>query len=176
MAYDGMFVAPDVDPRNNTVSAVGELATYRDYLDNYRTTLRLKCADLTWEQLVLRAIAPSDLSLLGMVQHMARVEHHWFQRYLRGLDVPRLYDDGTGGFTDLGPSDAAWTAFEEQVRLANEALDEFGGDLGEIKPVPGHPDESASVRDVLVHMIEEYARHLGHVDLLREVIDGRTGL
>lgn len=154
----------------------GELANYRDYLDNFRTTLRRKCDGLTDEQLATRSVPPSDLSLLGMVQHLARVEHHWFGRYLRGLDQPRLYDDGTGGFTELGEVQDAWASYEEQVRLADAALDELDPDrLGELLPLPGHPGQQTSIRDVLVHMIEEYARHMGHADLLRECIDGRTG-
>jgi len=179
MAFNGMFVAPEDDPRAES-GAVGELATYREYLTNYRLTLELKCRDLTPEQLATRSVPPSDLSLLGMIQHMARVEHHWFHRALRGnLEVPRLYDDGTGGFTEVEASPAAvesaFAAFHEQVTAADDYLAGItDADLGEVKPLP-REGESASVRDILVHMIEEYARHCGHADLLRECIDGRTG-
>ena len=181
MAYNGMFLPPEEDPRRES-TPVGELATYRDYLNTFRLTVEVKCRDLTPEQLATRSVPPSDLSLLGLVRHLARVEHHWFQRCLLSQPaIPRIFDDGTGGFTDVEGTqacvDEAWAAFREQTAAADAVLDALSDDmLGEQRPLPRSPDETLSVREVLVHLIEEYARHCGHADLLRECIDGRTGL
>lgn len=157
----------------------GELANYRDYLDQYRATLERKCADLSPEQLATRAVPPSALSLLGMVRHLARVEHFWFQRALAEVDAPRIYDDGDAGFAEVEPTEAAvaeaWAAWREQVAIADAWLDAATDDgLGRVVTFRGGTD-SASVRDILVHLIEEYARHCGHADLLRECLDGTTG-
>lgn len=157
----------------------GELANYRDYLDQYRATLERKCAGLTPEQLATRSVPPSAVSLLGMVRHLARVEHFWFQRALVEVEGERIYDDGDAGFAQVEPTDAAvaeaWAAWREQVALADAWLDRLTDDgLGrEVTFRKG--TETASVRDILVHMIEEYARHCGHADLLRECLDGATG-
>ena len=91
VGYDGMWTRPEDDPRTES-NPVGELATIREYLSNYRLTLGMKCQDLTPEQLATNSVPPSTLSLLGLIRHMARVEHNWFYRRLRGhQDAPRLY-------------------------------------------------------------------------------------
>ena len=152
------------------------------YLDHYRLTLELKCAGLTAEQLARRAVPPSTLSLLGLVRHLAKVEHSWFERVAQGaVDLERLYrpeDDHDFDFNGAAADDAvvedAFTQWTAQVASADawlDALDE--AELGRVMDV--RDDETASVRDILVHMVEEYARHCGHADLLRECIDGRTG-
>jgi uncharacterized damage-inducible protein DinB len=175
-----MWTAPEHDPRTYG-NPVGEKATYVEYLANYRLTIRLKCEDLDADQLARRSVPPSTLSLLGLVRHLAQVENHWFQRVLQGrTDGPRLYksdDDRDFDFNGAVPDEqvvaealATWT---REIAGAEEwlaALDE--SDLG--RQVEHH-GETVSVRDVLVHVIEEYARHAGHADLLRECIDGRTG-
>jgi uncharacterized damage-inducible protein DinB len=169
------------DPRVQG-NPVGELATYRDYLDHYRLTLEMKCAGLTAEQLARRAVPPSTLSLLGLVRHLARVEHSWFERVLKGQrHLERLYrpeDDHDFDFNGATPQDEvvedALTQWRAQVASANAWLDAFDeAELGRVVDV--RDGETASVRDILVHMVEEYARHCGHADLLRECIDGRTG-
>ncbi len=180
VGYDGIWAKPEDDPRVDN-NPVGELATIREYLSNYRLTLEMKCEDLTPEQLATRSVPPSTLSLLGLIRHMARVEHNWFQRCLQGhRDAPRPFwspDDhdldfnGTVG--DPGVVDEAFTAWKEQIAAADEWLD-AGVDLDAIVRTP-RDDQETSVRNVLIHMIEEYARHCGHADLLRECIDGRTG-
>jgi uncharacterized damage-inducible protein DinB len=162
------------------VTTKGELANYRDYLAHYRSTLERQCADLTPEQLAERAVPPSNLSLLGMLRHMARVEHFWFQIVLRDGTGERMYDDGDAGFADVQPTEAAVAeavdAWRAQVALADEWLDEADDDVMDEERTFRKGTETSSVRDILVHMIEEYARHCGHADLIREVIDGRTGL
>ncbi|WP_300678575.1 DinB family protein [Nocardioides sp.] len=180
MAFDGMFVAPQDDPRGDS-GAVGELATYRDYLDNFRLTLEMKCQDLSPEQLATRSVPPSDLSLLGLVRHMARVEHYWFSMVIDGdLGIERLdADDPTGGFHRVEPTRASveeafgrWRTWREYADGSLDRLD--GVDLGDLRRDRHGAD--LSLREILVHLVEEYARHCGHADLLRECLDGRTGL
>ena len=182
VGYDGMWTRP-VDDRRTMGTPVGELATIREYLSNYRLTLGMKCEDLTPEQLATRSVPPSTLSLLGLVRHMARVEHTWFYRRLRGhLDAPRLYRtdedpdlDFNGAVGDTAVVDDAFASWREQIADADRWLDELTDLDAMVVLAPTAPKQEASVRDILIHMIEEYARHCGHADLLRECIDGRTG-
>jgi uncharacterized damage-inducible protein DinB len=174
-----MWAKPEDDPRV-VGSPVGELTTIREYLTNYRLTLGMKCDDLSPEQLATRSVPPSTLSLLGLVRHMARVEHNWFQRVLGGhQEVPRLFwspDDNdldfSGAVAEPAVVEEAFAVWKGQIAAADEWLSEQI-DLSAM--VLTFQDEQASVRDILIHMIEEYARHCGHADLLRECIDGRTG-
>jgi uncharacterized damage-inducible protein DinB len=180
VGYDGMWAPAGEDPRSFE-SPEGELATVRGYLTAYRLTLGLKCEGLNAEQLARRSVPPSTMSLLGLVRHMARVEHVWFQQSLQGRhDATRLYwspDDGdldfNGAVADDAVVDDAFTTWRAQIELADKWLDQVT-DLGATVRTP-RDDQDVSVRDVLVHMVEEYARHCGHADLLRECIDGRTG-
>lgn len=174
------WTTPDQDPRTYG-DPVGELATYREYLTNYRLTIGLKCEGLGADELARRSVPPSTLSLLGLVRHLAQVENHWFERVLQGhRDGPRLYkseDDPDLDFNGAQPDPAiveeAFTTWQAEIARADQWLDgRADSDLGERVAVH---DDSASVRDILVHVIEEYARHAGHADLLRECIDGRTG-
>ena len=180
VGYGGMWAPPESDPRASE-SPDGELATIRQYLSNYRLTLGMKCEGLSPEQLAARSVPPSTMSLLGLVRHMARVEHNWFYRCLQDhRDVPRLYwspDDHDldfeGAVADPAVVEDAFGTWRAQIAAADEWLD-GAIDLGAVAITAR--GEEASVRDILVHMIEEYARHCGHADLLRECIDGRTGL
>ena len=180
--YDGNWLPAEEDPRFDG-KPVGELATYRDYLRNYRLTLELKCRDLTPEQLAMRSVPPSTLSLLGLVRHMAKVEHSWFQRGLVGnLDEPRPFwsaeehdvdFDGAVGTREC--VEEAFARWHHEVERAEAWLDtRDDASLAEVLAY-NSDGETAAVRDILVHMVEEYARHCGHADLLRECIDGRTG-
>jgi hypothetical protein len=121
------------------------------------------------------------MSLLGLVRHLAQVENHWFERVLRGqTDGPRLYKrdddrdrDFTGAVPDPGVVADAFATWKAEIARAQEWLDVLEeDDLGREVPTG---DGSVTTRDVLVHVIEEYARHAGHADFLRECIDGRTG-
>jgi uncharacterized damage-inducible protein DinB len=179
VGFGGMWARPDDDPRSGD-SPVGELATIREYLSNYRLTLGMKCDGLTPEQLATRSVPPSTMSLLGLIRHMAGVEHNWFHRTLRGnLDAPRLYwsaDDHdldfNGAVADPAVVEEAFTAWRAEITAADEWLGS-SFDLGTMVTLAN--GDQASVRDILIHMVEEYARHCGHADLLRECIDGRTG-
>jgi uncharacterized damage-inducible protein DinB len=175
-----MWIEPAKDPRTYG-NPVGEKATLREYLANYRLTLELKCEGLDAEQLARRSVPPSTMSLLGLVRHLAQVENQWFQRVLQGrTDGPRLFKlpedknaDFNGAVADPVVVDEAFAAWKAEISAADEWLDALDeSDVGREVPVD---DGSVSVRDVLVHMVEEYARHAGHADLLRECIDGRTG-
>ncbi len=173
--YPDMWVDPDDDPRETGGQTVGERSTVLDYLRRYRLTLELKCADLDAEQLARRSVPPSSMSLLGMIRHLAEVERHWFRRAMAGQDAPRLYcsdldrdGDWNGAVPDPEVVHDAWRAWRAEVAFAEQFVADTA-DLG----VPG--TNGVPLRDVLVHMIEEYARHCGHADLLRERIDGRVG-
>jgi uncharacterized damage-inducible protein DinB len=147
------------------------------FLDFHRATLRWKCAELTDEQLRSQPIESSTLSLLGLVRHLAEVELSWFVRRFAGRDVPMLYcsdDDPDGDFDHVETADvaAAWTTFDEVIARAKDAVKGASLDAEFIHPRDKKP---YSLRWVYLHMIEEYARHNGHADLLRERIDGATG-
>jgi uncharacterized damage-inducible protein DinB len=174
-----MWVDPDDDPRDMGVELVDERATLIDYLRAYRLTLRLKCADLDASQMASRSVPPSTMSLLGLIRHMADVELSWFRRVMAGEDAPRLYssDDNREGAWNGAVGDPAvvaqaWAAWEAEVDNADRFVAETG-DLGKVGRQSG--GNAIQLREVLVHMIEEYARHCGHADLLRERIDGRVG-
>lgn len=176
-----LWTEPENDPRSFG-NPVGEKATYREYLGNYRLTIRLKCEELDADQLAARSVPPSTLSLLGLVRHLAQVENHWFQRVLQArTEGPRLYKreddrdwDFTGAIADPQVVTDAFDTWQAEMAKADEWLDALDeADLGREVPFD---DGTVSIRDVLVHVIEEYTRHAGHADLLRECIDGRTGL
>lgn len=174
-----MWLPPEEDPRNNEASVFGEREVLTEYLAHYRTTLRLKCDGLDAEQLARRSVPPSSLSLLGLIRHMAAVEQNWFRRVMdKRPELPRLYGklenrdaDFDGAIADDDVVAEAWEAWRAEVTYAEELV-ASAESLDVRGEVHGEPIE---LREVLVHMIEEYARHCGHADLLRECIDGRTG-
>lgn len=155
-----------------------ERRSLEQWIDYHRATLLLKCAGLTAEQLKRRASPSSALSLLGLVRHMTEVERWWFRMNANGEDLTFTYDpDGTGrDFDDLDGADAAADveAYWQEVDAARAAV--AGKDLELVVPSRGHhPERIRDLRWIFLHMVEEYARHNGHADLLREEIDGQTG-
>lgn len=172
------WVDPENDPRDTGEPPAGETATLRQYLDHYRMTFEMKCDDLSPKQMATRSVPPSTMSLLGLVRHLAKIEHHWFRRALaRQTDLAHLYFTETDPDLDfdgaVGTDECvteAWESWRREVAHAREVYARYD-DLGDTF-IPGEPWQ---VRGVIVHMIEEYARHCGHADLLRECIDGRTG-
>ncbi|MGK5628191.1 DinB family protein [Streptomyces sp. URMC 123] len=151
------------------------------WLEFHRATLALKCEGLDDQQVRTASAEPSPMTLLGLVQHMAEVERSWFRRVFARQDVPMLYGDrATYGFT-LDPEqgiDKALATWRAEIDLAREltadaSLDDCGRLSEEDAAGLGEPE--VSLRWILVHMIEEYARHNGHADLIRERIDGVTG-
>jgi hypothetical protein len=178
-----MWATPQEDPREQGDPPVGERETLVRYLRDYRLTLQLKCAGLDADAMARRSVPPSDLSLLGLVRHLAGVEHYWFRIVLAGQDLPRLYrpegrpnDDFEGAVADPAVVAEAWDTWRDAVTFAEKFVDE-APDL-DIAGAYDHGEfdrGSIPLRSVLVHMIEEYARHIGHADFLRERIDGRVG-
>ncbi|MGK5498227.1 DinB family protein [Streptomyces sp. URMC 125] len=160
-----------------------ERATLEGWLELGRATLELKCSGLDDEQARRASVPPSPMTLTGLVRHMAEVERSWFQRVFAGLGVPWLYGDGVGGGFDVGPEhglEEALTTWRAQVARSRELT--AGASLEDAGLLPeadaGHlgGERRVSLRWILVHMIGEYARHNGHADLVRERIDGATGV
>jgi uncharacterized damage-inducible protein DinB len=169
---------PDGDDPRDYSPTRGERANVLTYLRNYRRTFELKCEGLDHEQLARRSVPPSSLSLLGLVRHLAGMEHHWSVRVLQGSDVPRLYGGDEdrdavfdGAEADPAVVEEAWSTWR---RVGVEADEWYEQDTDWSRLID-HGEDQYEVRDIMVHVVEEYARHLGHADLLRECIDGRTG-
>ncbi|MCJ1676328.1 DinB family protein [Streptomyces sp. APSN-46.1] len=174
-----MFVNPEQECRFSGPSTGDERRMLVAFLSDQRATLELKCAGLETE-LYQRSVEPSTLSLLGLVRHLADVERRWFRQVLAGQDVaPRfsseLDPDGDfdGAVSDPVAIPEAWAAWRAEVAFADRFVTE-SLDLD----VEGHDAwrGTVSLRWVLIHMVEEYARHNGHADLLRERIDGAIGI
>ena len=168
------WTAPTIN-RINEPYAGDELTMLTGWLDYHRQTLLLKCQGLTAEQLKLAPVEPSNLTLLGLVRHMAEVERSWFRRRVAAEDVGWLYcdDEHPDGDFDLiatADAEADFATLAAEVDAARRAVD--GRSLDETFERRGNV---LNVRWVYVHMIEEYARHNGHADLIRERIDGVTG-
>jgi uncharacterized damage-inducible protein DinB len=172
--YADMWLDPDDDPRDSdSTSPDGELATLLDFLTNYRLTLRMKCEGLDAEQLARRSVPPSTMSLLGLVRHLAEVEVDWRNWITDGDPLPKLYGkkdaDFHGAVADQAVVDAAFADLEREQAATDAALaahPDLGERLGK---------DRIAVRELMVHRIDEYARHSGHADLLRECVDGRVG-
>ncbi|MGW7306286.1 DinB family protein [Streptomyces sp. NPDC054835] len=164
------------DLRTQPPTSADERSTLTTMLDFQRDTLAMKCEGLTAEQLRDRAVGPSALSLLGLVRHAAEVERGWFRNVINGESsrspwTPAGSTDWADFDVDDADVDEAFAVWREECRRARAIVD-----AADSLDVTGHIDEEAfSLRYVLVHMIEEYARHNGHADLLRERIDGVTG-
>ncbi|MEU3462209.1 DinB family protein [Streptomyces sp. NPDC006733] len=171
------WTAPEV-PRNEPPMVSAERASLESWLAYHRATLLTKCAGLTAEQLALRPVTSSTLSLLGLVRHMAEVERWWFRILFDGQkDLDDLYcpdEDPDGDFdrAAAATAEADFAVFASECELADRAA--AGRSLDETFPHPRR-GEPIDLRWVYVHMIEEYARHNGHADLLRELTDGVTG-
>lgn len=164
------------EPTRNEPPLVGdERATLTGFLQWNRETFAWKCAGLTTEQLRERNVPPSKLSLLGLVRHMAEVERGWFRMALRGEDIQFRWKQGPGDDSAFEAHDAdpdeAFAAWEEECAIARSIVDATES----LETVTKFRGNVFSLRWILTHMIEEYARHNGHADLIRERIDGATG-
>jgi uncharacterized damage-inducible protein DinB len=172
MTWTAPKITRDDPPR------VGDERTMLDaWLDFHRQTLLWKCAGLTAAELTARSAEPSALSLLGLVRHMAEVERGWFRHGFGREPVGNLYcseERPEADFDDVDANNAEKdiAAFRQEVGLARAAVD--GHSLDEVFWQERRGTE-VSLRWIYLHMIEEYARHNGHADLLRERIDGVTG-
>jgi len=162
-----------VDDRTEPALIGDERAILISVLDRQRDTLAWKCSGLGLAQLEERAVSPSALSLMGLVEHLAAVERSWFQRVLQGADAPAIWESDYRGepSSGSGPMDGAI----ERWRLECDRSRAFVSGEASLDMEVEHCGETFSLRYVLIHMIEEYARHNGHADLLRERLDGSTG-
>ncbi|URM91759.1 DinB family protein [Streptomyces sp. MRC013] len=172
--HPDMWTDPDQDPRNtHHPGPDGELPTLQGFLGDYRLTLRMKCEGLDPKQLARRSVPPSTMSLLGLIRHLAEVERDWRNWISDGDPLPKLYGERDADFdeatADRTTVDTAYADLEKEQAATDAAL-------------ANHPDpaerlgkNAIPVRELMVHRIEEYARHCGHADLLRERIDGRVG-
>src|SRR5437870_16362 len=174
----------DDDPRENGPRLGDERTTLVEALRCQRLTLEMKCSGLDAEAMARRSVEPSTMSLLGIVRHLAEGERATFRVMMAGQDAPRLFSSDTdrdGDFDGAVPDPRvvaeAWDAWRAEVDFATRfvaeapSLDITGNDRSGV----GQGQGPISLREVLVEMIHEYARHLGHADLLRERIDGRIG-
>jgi len=142
------------------------------YLDHYRLTLLRICAGLNAEQLALRPVAPSTLSLHGLVRHMTKVERTWFRIRAAGEDVAPLFTTTDEDFDDLDPASAPQAIADLPAEWARCDAAVENLPLDHIVDVHG---QEVSLASIYVHLIEEWARHAGHADLIRQSIDGVTG-
>jgi uncharacterized damage-inducible protein DinB len=166
-----------VDPRRQEPPFIlGERQMLERWLEFHRTTLLLKCEGLDDEERKRRPVASSLLSLHGLVRHMAEVERSWFGRVLlRQLAAPPIWSDPAVDDSELVPlDDADWdadlAAWKAECDASREAA--MGYSLDDVGDRHGEP---CSLRWIYLHMIEEYARHNGHADLIREMVDGNVG-
>ncbi|MFC6883933.1 MULTISPECIES: DinB family protein [Actinomadura] len=161
--------------RNGPPQTGDERMTLTAFLQYQRDTLAMKCAGLSTEQLRERAVPPSGLSLLGLIRHMAEVERAWFRNVLNGEDSANRWTNDEGEWADFDVDgadvDEAYDLWYDEWARSRDIVD----GIASLDTVKRHGDQEYSLRYVLVHMIEEYARHNGHADLLRERIDGATG-
>jgi uncharacterized damage-inducible protein DinB len=167
-------MAPAVTPLPSA-KAFGEdeRSVLLGYLAYHRAVLARKAEGLTDEQVRRAASPPSTLTLLGLIRHMTDVERWWFRRVTLNEDVPALFDDEEEWRlpADAGIDDALAAYWHEIALIDRHLATASMDDLNAGGPEPGEH----KLRRTIVHMIEEYARHCGHADLLREAIDGTTG-
>ncbi len=156
-----------------------ERAMLEGWLGYHRQTLARKCEGLTDAQLRTAAVEPSELSLMGLVRHMAEVERGWFRKVLVGDDPGPVYcsdEDRDGDFhtTEADTWAEAYATWQAEIEIARRHAAGFGlDDLS--RGTSRFTQEPFSLRWIYTHMIEEYARHNGHADLIRQRIDGATG-
>jgi hypothetical protein len=145
------------------------------HLNDQRLTLQMKCSDLDAEQLARRSVEPSNLSLLGLLRHLAGVEQIWIRIRFAGEQASRHYrteddknDDFNGAVADPALDEDAWQTWRAEGAYTHRLV-------GETSDLDATGSEGDQLRGTPLHLIEEYARHLGHADFLRERIDGRVG-
>lgn len=154
------------------------------FLDWYRDTLLFKAEGLSDEQARTPSVPPSDLNIMGLIRHMSEVERNWFQRWFIKADAPSIYgsDDDPDEDRDMhpGPDDTladSIAVLEREIAISRQITvgatpDSPAAHVGESVHWAGF---NPSLRWILIHMIDEYARHCGHADLIRQAIDGAVG-
>jgi hypothetical protein len=166
--------APAVERPDGSLTAP-ERELLQGYLDFYRTTLLFKCAGLTAEQLAERPSLPSNLSLLGLIRHLTKVERIWFRIHFADapaepLFAPELGKDADFELIDPADAQAAYEGLVAEWKLSDEAAADHS--LDDRFTFSG---TESTLRMIYIHLIGEYGRHCGHADLLREQLDGTTG-
>jgi len=156
----------------------------RSWLTFHRQTLKQKAAGLDQAQLA-QTLGPSTLSLGGLLKHMALVEDYWFSEVLLGNEEAEPWR-GIDGATDpdwefrTAAEDSPEVLFgllDDAIDASDRALDGVGDNLDLVAKVKNrHTGGPIDLRWIMIHMIEEYARHNGHADLIRETVDGQTGV
>ncbi|WP_033327035.1 DinB family protein [Streptomyces yerevanensis] len=165
--------------RREPATNADERTMLEGWLDYHRETLAWKCGGLSDAQLRTASVEPSELSLMGLVRHMAEVERGWFRKVLAAEDAGPIYysdEDRDGEFhlTDADTWEEAYATWQAEIEIARRNAARF--DLDDISEGKHRrTGEQFNLRWIITHMIEEYARHNGHADLLRERIDGSTG-
>ncbi|MGW6545660.1 DinB family protein [Streptomyces massasporeus] len=165
--------------RREPANTADERTMLEGWLDYHRQTLAWKCEGLTDAQLRTAAVEPSELSLMGLVRHMAEVERGWFRSVLTAEDAGPIYfteedPDGEFHLSESDTWDEAYATWQSEIETARRNAARFG--LDDVTEGKHHrTGERFNLRWLYTHMIEEYARHNGHADLLRERIDGATG-
>jgi hypothetical protein len=169
------MAAPTTPLPSAKAAGEDERSVLLGYLDYHRVVLARKAEGIIDEHARLATCPPSDLTLLGLIRHMTNVERHWFRRSLLAEDVPPVYDDNEDADFHPPPQATlteALTAYWAEIQITNRNLAAASlDDRMRGGPNPGQH----TLRRTIVHMIEEYARHCGHADLLRQTIDGVTG-
>src|SRR3984957_9671267 len=165
-AYADEWMDPADDPRETGTELDGERSVLVEYVRLYRLTMEMKCDDLDAEQLARRSVPPSTMSLLGLLRHLAEAERDWRNWISEDGPLPAIYGGPDADFDEAAADETMVDAAYENLKFEQGATDDLLAD---------HPDLSdrlgakgISVRELLVHRIEEYARHCGHADLLRE--------
>jgi len=161
--------------RTNPPEIADERSMLVNWLAYHRATVRVKCEGLTDEQMRMRSVPPANLSLLGLVRHLAEVEAFWWREVVEARGYCSLYcsannRDGDWDFPEGADVAQAWRAWERECAHADEVFASC-----ELDDIVKERTNENSVRWIMVHLIEEYARHNGHADLLRQCIDGVTG-
>jgi uncharacterized damage-inducible protein DinB len=165
--------------RREPATTADERTMLEGWLEYHRQTLAWKCEGLTDAQLRTAAVEPSELSLMGLVRHMADVERGWYRRVLADEDTGPIYStaedpDGEFHLTETDSWEEAYTTWQAEIEIARNNAARFG--LDDIsKGKHRRTGERFNLRWIHTHMIEEYARHNGHADLIRERLDGATG-
>jgi Protein of unknown function (DUF664) len=180
-----MFIDLKDDPRENGPTLSDERTTLVEVMRSCRLTLEMKCSGLDAEAMARRSVEPSTMSLLGLVRHLAEMERATFREMMAGQDAPGLFCSDTdrdgdfdGAVADPHVVAEAWDAWRAEVDFAERFVAEAPSlDITGDDPLNQHGSGGGqmSLREALVGMIFEYARHMGHADLLRERIDGRIG-
>ena len=171
-------MAAPTTPLPEDVAPTAERETLEWFLEYFRVVLLRKAEGLSDDDARRAACPPSDLTILGLVRHLTEVERIWFRVAIAGLDAPPIYfgaahpsGDPDGEFHPPPDADLATAVAVLQAEIATSRRILAGvTDLD----AAGHDAQRRSVRWILVHMVEEYARHCGHADLLRQAIDGVT--